>query len=431
MKKLLIISYYWPPSGGAGVQRWLKFVKYLRRFGWEPVVYTPENPEAPADDPSLEKDIPEGLMVVKTKIWEPYAFYKKFTGRKKYDKIKVGLLSENKVPTRTENLSVWIRGNLFIPDARKYWIKPSIKYLKSWLNSHPVDALVSTGPPHSMHRIAQALHTQLNIPWLADFRDPWTSIDFYHELKLSHRSDRLHHRMEKQVLEQADRVLVVSNGMLDDFMKIHQRDYLVIPNGFDDEDTTGGKAELHQKFSIAHIGSMGPARNPLILWQALKELVAEQKEFAAHLEVDLLGQVDHSVREQISSHGLDKFIRYIPYMQHDEVVQFQKKVQVLLLVINQTPNAHLVVTGKIFEYINSGRPIINIGPVDGDAADIINETNTRHSIAYEDVSGLKKIIHDQFLLFLKGENKVNAKNVENYSRLNLTRQLGAVLDEML
>ena len=190
MNRVLIISYYWPPSGGAGVQRWLKFSKYLRDFGWEPVIYTPENPESPDVDKSLLKDIPPGIEVIKKQIWEPYDAYKRFIGQKKDEKIQAGFLSEKKRNPLFENISVWIRGNFFIPDARRFWIKPSIRFLIKYLAAHPVNAIVSTGPPHSMHLIALGLKKKLNIPWLADFRDPWTTIDFYHQLHLTRQADK-------------------------------------------------------------------------------------------------------------------------------------------------------------------------------------------------------------------------------------------------
>ncbi len=157
MKRVLILTYYWPPSGGAGVQRWLKFVKYLREFGWEPIVYTAENPEAPADDDSLEKDIPQNLTILKTPIWEPYDLYKKFTGQASNDRVNAGFLHEKEKPAWSEKLSVWIRGNFFIPDARRFWIKPSIRFLQRYLKTCPVDAIVSTGPPHTMHMIGMGL----------------------------------------------------------------------------------------------------------------------------------------------------------------------------------------------------------------------------------------------------------------------------------
>ena len=223
MKKALVITYYWPPSGGAGVQRWLKFVKYLRSFGWEPVIYTPENPEFPETDHSLDKDVPGQLKVLKQPIWEPYDTYKKILGRRKDEKINAAFLSEKKKNSALENLSVWIRGNFFIPDARKFWIKPSIRFLLHYLQKDPVDVIISTGPPHSMHLIAMKVSGKLGLPWLADFRDPWTNIDFYKDLKLTSWADAIHRRLEKQVLGKADAVTVISPGMAADFSRIHQR----------------------------------------------------------------------------------------------------------------------------------------------------------------------------------------------------------------
>ena len=219
MKKVLIITYYWPPSGGAGVQRWLKFVKYLREFGWEPIVYTPENPEAPAVDESLLKDIPKNLTAIKRPIWEPYNLYKNFIGQKKDERINAGFLTEKKKPGLAEKISVWVRGNWFIPDARKLWITPSIKFLSDYLKRNPVDAIVSTGPPHSMHLIALGLKKKLNLPWLADFRDPWTNIDFYDKLMLTKASDVKHKKMELDVLKNANIITAIGWSMADDLKK--------------------------------------------------------------------------------------------------------------------------------------------------------------------------------------------------------------------
>ena len=178
MKRVLIITYYWPPAGGSAVYRWLKFTKYLREFGWEPVIYTAENGEYTELDPDNVKDIPSGVTVLKQPIWEPYNFYKRFIGQKKTEKINVGFLTEKKKPALAERISVWVRGNFFIPDARCFWVKPSVKYLSAWLAKNPVDMVISSGPPHSMHLIAMKLKKQFNLPWIADFRDPWTNIDF-------------------------------------------------------------------------------------------------------------------------------------------------------------------------------------------------------------------------------------------------------------
>ncbi len=431
MKKVLVITYYWPPSGGAGVQRWLKFVKYLREFGWEPVVYTPENPETPAIDLSLEKDVPADITVLKTKITEPYSAYKKFVGRKKDDNIKAGFLSEKKNPSLTEKIAVWIRGNLFIPDARKYWIKPSVRFLTEWLKENPVEAIISTGPPHSMHLIAKEVAKNAGRPWLADFRDPWTNIDFYKDLMLTRASDRKHRQLEREVLQKADRVVVVSKGMAHDFRNLVTRPIEVITNGYDEEDHQGEPVKQDKHFSIAHIGSMVPARNPVYFWQAVHELLREDHELGKELEIKLIGQVDYSVRELISKLQLEPYVKLINYLPHSEVIRLQKSVQILLLVINHTPNAKMVVTGKIFEYINTGRPILCIGPSDGDAAAILSETDTGMIYDYQDLTGIKNALRSYYARYRAGELEVSGKNLDHYSRRNLTQKLAEVLDEMV
>lgn len=429
MKKVLVITYYWPPSGGAGVQRWLKFAKYLREFGWDPIIYTPENPEVPAEDNSLISDVPDDLTILKTRIWEPYSSYKKFVGRKSSDKIKSGFLSEKKGPSITEKVSVWIRGNLFIPDARKFWIKPSVQFLKNYLIQHPVDAIVSTGPPHSMHLIAMQLAQHLKLPWLADFRDPWTNIDFYQELKLSKTSDRKHHQLEEKVLRMADRVVVATPGMKRDFESILSRSYDVITNGFD-EPMSKQVEHMDELFSIAHIGSMVPARNPEILWQALKELKKENKSFAEKLEIKLIGQIDYSVRESIEVFGLVDHLKTIDYLPHDKVILTQQQSQLLLLLINDSPNANLVLTGKVFEYINANRPIVCIGPTHGDAAALISETNTGITLDYSDLKGLKMAILSFFIRYQEGDLKPKSRDIEKYSRKNLTGDLASILNAL-
>lgn len=430
MKKVLVITYYWPPSGGAGVQRWLKFVKYLRDFGWEPIIYTPENPESPAIDNSLEKDIPDDIAVVKTPINEPYTAYKKFVGRKKDDKIKAGFLSENKKPSITEKVAVWVRGNFFIPDARKFWIKPSIRFLNKWITTNPVDAIVSTGPPHSMHLIAEATAEKNNIPWLADFRDPWTNIDFYKDLMLTKKSDLKHQRLEKGVLSKAKRVVVISRGMAKDFMRLHSRDYDIITNGFDSAGLVSVNNHSGSKFTIAHIGSMVPARNPVTFWKAIHELIQEDAELDSLLEIKLVGQVDYSVKENIAKLELEKYVQLIDYLPHEEVIKLQQQIGVLLLVVNRTPNAKMVVTGKIFEYLNSGRPVLCIGPTDGDAAAILSDTNTGLTCDYDDLSGIINAIRSFFVDYKAGKLAVDGQNIEQYARKNLTAKMAKVLNEM-
>lgn len=426
-RKVLIITYYWPPSGGAGVQRWLKFVKYLRNFGWEPVVYTPENPEYPAIDNSLLKDIPQGIEIVRTPIWEPYSFYKKLVGAKKNERINAGFLSEKKRPGLAERFSIWLRGNFFIPDARKFWINPSIKFLVKYLKQHPVDAIVSTGPPHSMHMIALGVKKRTGLPWLADFRDPWTNIDFYHELMLSSWADRKHHKQEMSVLKKADEVVVISNSMKTDFLKLLKRDYSVITNGYDQDDIAGVDARIDERFSVAHIGTMVKTRNPLLLWEVLSEEVLKDTDFANDLEIKLVGSVDYSVTESIEAAGLGNYVNRISYVPHNEVVKIQQQSQVLLLLINDTPNAKVILPGKFFEYMAARRPILCIGPRDGDAAEVILETNAGYVSEKDDKESIRKAINELYSRFRTGKNIVDSKGIARFSRESLTGRMAECL----
>jgi len=431
MRKVLILTYYWPPSGGAGVQRWLKFTKYLREFGWEPIIYTAENAEYPAIDNSLEKDIPEGVQVLKQAVWEPYAYYKKLIGVNKEEKINAGFLAEKKRPGMAEKFAIWLRGNFFIPDARKFWIKPSIRYLIQYLNHNSVDAIVSTGPPHTMHMIALGLKQKTGLPWLADFRDPWTNIDFYHELMLSGIADRKHHRMELSVLKSADEVVVISKSMKTDFEQLFVRDYTVITNGYDMDDVPSSTIQTDEKFSVAHIGTMVKTRNPVNLWNALSTLVSENKEFADALEIKLAGSVDHTVSESIESAGLSKYVNKISYLPHNEVSKLQQQARVLLLLINDTPNARVILPGKFFEYMAARRPILCIGPMDGDAAEIISETHSGMVVDKDDKEGIKQALQQLFTNFRNNENAVNSKGIEKFSRRELTSAMAKRLNTLV
>ena len=434
MKKVLIITYYWPPSGGAGVQRWLKFVKYLQEFGWEPIVYTAENGEIPEIDDSLYKDIPKSVTVLKTPIWEPYKAYKALVGQKKNEKINAAFLNESKKKSPLNGLAIWIRGNFFIPDARKFWIKPSVKYLTHYLSENKVDAIISSGPPHSMHLIAKELKKKFpGIKWVADFRDPWTNIDFYGDLKLSGWADRKHKRLEKEVLSESDCVISIGRSLNDELMQIigaqgEDPKFKVVTNGYDEDDLVKTEIIKDKKFSIAHIGTLVKSRNPEGLWKVLKELIHENEAFKKELEIKLVGKLDISVKESIEKHGLSSYIRKIDYLPHDKVIEEQQRSKVNLLLVNQTQNAKGILTGKFFEYLSAGAPILAIGPIDGDLAIILNETKAGHISDFNDLNSLKKNILN---LFQNQNITRNETAIKNYSRKNLTKKLSDILNELI
>ena len=426
MKRVLIITYYWPPSGGSGVQRWLKMSKYLPKNGWQPVIYTAEDAEYPVEDPSLEQDVAPEAEVIRRPIVEPYSFYKKFLGMKKGEKVKAGFINEGaKKSGWKENLSVWLRGNLFIPDARCWWVKPSVRFLKRYLKEHPVDAMISTGPPHSMHLIAKALHKKFNIPWVADFRDPWTDIDFYKDLKLTRRSDRKHHRLERQVLSEATRVVTVGWDCAKGLENHGANNVAVITNGYDFFDISNENYQKTSILTMSHIGIIGANRNPEMFWQAISELDIP-------IKIRLIGQIDNSVIESIKRHNIENYVEIIPYIPHNQVIEEQAKSDVLLLFVNNTPNAKGILTGKLFEYIASGRPILCIGPEDGDSARILSETQTGITVDFNDKEKMKSVILDYISKFQENQLITERKEaVEKYSRRNLTKEFVKILNEII
>jgi len=429
-KKVLIITYYWIPSGGAGVQRWVKFAKYLRDFGWEPIIYTPDNPEFPSIDHSFEKDIPSDIQIIKTPIWEPYNFYRQLSG-KKNEPINAGFISENKKQSWKDKLSIWIRGNFLIPDPRRFWIKPSVKFITNYLQENQVDAIITTGPPHSMHRIGLGIKKNFpNLPWLADFRDPWTNIDFYKDLNLSFIADKIHHHQENEIIQKADCVVVVSKGMKDEYELLHPKKIQVISNGYDESDVQAGKLKLDEKFSISHIGTLNAARNPKTLWKILAEICFENQEFKADLQIQLVGKVDFSVIEDINTLNLQNNLLKIDYLSHKEAIAKQQSSRVLLLLINQSGNAKGILTGKFFEYLASKRPIMAIGPTDGDAAAVLNETGAGKMVDFDDETNSRKAILDFYNQFKSKSLNIQTESVERFSRRSLTSELAKLLDTL-
>ncbi|MDD4970929.1 MAG: glycosyltransferase [Paludibacter sp.] len=430
MKKVLIVTYYWIPSGGAGVQRWVKFTKYLRDFGWEPIIYTPENPEYPSIDHSFEKDIPSDITILKTPIWEPYNVYRNLTG-KKNEAINAGFISENKKQGWKDKLSIWIRGNFLIPDPRRFWIKPSVNFLTEYLQKNPVDALITTGPPHSMHMIGLGL--KRNIPalhWVADFRDPWTNIDFYKDLNLTGISDKIHHRLEAKIVSSADQVVVVSNDMKQEYELLKPKKIDVISNGFDEEDGVKENAQLDEKFTISHIGTLNVARNPKTIWKVLSELCNENPEFKTDLQIQLVGKVDFSVLEDIRMLGLQDRLLKIDYLSHSEAIAKQRSSQVLMLLINNSENAKGILTGKFYEYLAAKRPILGVGPTDGDAAEVLHETGGGVMVDFTDEQTMKQSILNYYTQYKSNTLNVQTGPVEKYSRRSLTGQLATLLNSL-
>lgn len=419
MKKVLIITYYWPPSGGGGVMRWLKMSKFLPELGWQPIIYTPQNPDPSVIDESLLKEIHPEIIELKTPIWEPYDFYRKLTGKKSGTKFKAGYISEASEGNWKSRLSVFIRGNLLIPDPRKFWIKPSVKFLSKYLKENPVDLIISTGPPHSMHVIAIGLKKKFDIPWIADFRDPWTDIDFYHKLKLTWLADKRHKTLEKMVLLTADHVVTVSPGCAADLERITHRKIEVIYNGFDPTDYDFDKPEPDKNFTISHFGAFNKDRNPASLWIALNQISETNESFKKLLRIQLIGQTDESIINDINRNNLSGNLVLKEHLPHQEGLAELSKSQVLLLPLNDAPNVKGILPGKMYEYMALRRPILALGPTDADYAGILRETNAGVPLNFDDVKGIRETLQNYFQCFQENKLEVESGAYEKYSRKNL------------
>ena len=431
MKRLLIITYYWPPMGGGGVQRWLKFSRYLRHYGWEPVIYTPSNADVANMDDSLLSDVPENLQVIKRPIWEPFDLYKKLTGKSKDEKVQPGFLQESQANPGMQKISVWIRGNLFIPDAKRFWIKPSVRFLTSYLKKNKIDAVISTGPPHSNHMIAMALKRKTGIKWLADFRDPWTNIDYYDKLMLTKWADKRHHSLEKKVLHSADRVVTVSWSWADDFYKSTGIKPHVVTNGFDPADFDfQSDRKQNDKLTLTHIGSLNKDRNPLSLWKALSLLIGSQINLEQKLRIKLIGPTDISVFEETRKYNLEAIVEHIQHLPHKEVLKEVRNADVLLLPLNNTPNISGVVPGKLYEYLASLRPILCIGSPEGDSARIIKMAEAGKVFDFTDVDGIKACLADYLNLHAGSGLRDNITVPDQFSRKYLAGEIARLLDEI-
>ena len=424
MKKALIICYYWPPAGGPGVQRWLKFVKYLRDFEVEPVVYVPENPHYPIKDTSLEREIPADIEILKTPIFEPYGLAKLFS-KESTQQISAGIIKPKTKQSFLQKLMLFIRGNLFIPDARMWWVKPSVNFLSDYLSKNTVDLIITTGPPHSLHLIGLALKNQTGLKWLADFRDPWTTIGYQKKLKLTKWTTKKHAHLEFEVLNSADHILVTSPTTQSDFQKTTDTPISCITNGFDTQYSPA--VELNKAFTLAHIGSLLEDRNPLILWEILKELADELPHFFEDLKIELTGRIGASVVDFIRLNGLADNLLLPGYVNHKEAIQKQHSAQILLLIEIDSQETEAIIPGKLFEYLAARRPILAIGPKNSDIASILEKSEGGDYFNYQQKQELKQYIKLKYDLYRNMGIPSTSGNVAAYSRKNLTRDLAELI----
>ncbi|MCG8411829.1 MAG: glycosyltransferase family 4 protein [Bacteroidales bacterium] len=428
-RTVLIISYYWPSSGGGGVQRWLKFAKYLPQNNWNVHVLVPKNADYPSYDPSLEKDIPNSVTVHKCRIWEPYNLFRVFTNREKGSKVNAGQFFDVGKQSLKDKIALWIRGNFLIPDPRVFWKYFAYKKGKKLIPSINPDIIITTGPPHSVHLIGLAIKKRFNLPWIADFRDPWSQLDILEKCYSSRLAIGMQKRLESKVLRSADTVLTVSSTWGAELTELGSVRTEVITNGFDQEDFKNYESKRNEKFRIVHTGIITSLRNPEAFWETLNEICAENELFRDKLDLFFIGNLDPGVKNSVTQYRyLANKFNYSGYVTHDKVICEYETSELLLVLLNKSKNALGHIPGKIFEYLATNKPILALGPTQGDAAKIIG--NHGATCDFDDKNAIKQYVLKVWENYIKKEN-YTFDSAMKYSRQNLTKELSGIMQDML
>lgn len=431
-KKVLIVTYYWPPAGGPGVQRWLKFAKYLRENDWEPVVLTTRKGWYPLTDITLENDVPKDLTVIKTNSFEPLKYYSVLSKEGK-DATNFGMVGYRESQGLFKKVSRFIRANLFVPDARRGWNYFAVRAASGLIRRDKIDIIITTGPPHSSHLIGLELKELFDIPWMADFRDPWVKMlynDFLPRLNLVKSYDV---GLEKKVIEAADCIITISERLKHELTGIPQKT-VVLPNGYDDDDFKDLTSRDSTHFTLVHTGSLGVYQNSEGLWRALQELTSEDKSFKNDLKIELVGKTDDFLIKRAWHHQLADNIKTHPYVNHDEVVKRMVDSSMLLFIIANVSNNEMIIGGKLLEYLAAQRPLLALGPVDGEAANLLKDYTSFAMYDYDDSLRIKNEVRKIYQLWKVQNNgglSQHNQRINDFSRKNLTRKLSSILNTLV
>lgn len=424
MKKVLIITYYWPPAGGPGVQRWLKLSKYLQEYDAEVHVLSVEPSMAtyPLRDESLAGEIGERVTVHYSKTRELFSLYKKTSGRKEVP--FSGFANESDKPGPRQKLARFVRGNFFLPDARKAWNRFAVAKASEIIREHTISTIITTSPPHSTQLIGLHLKKKLKVNWIADFRDPWTDIYYYDKMYPTALARSIDRKWERSVLENADTVITVSNDVKRLFLeksdRLNSEKFKIVPNGFDPADFAGlNKVRNTGKFTILYAGTL---TDQYPLEGFLKSL--ENSELSDKVELKFIGRQDENSMKLLSEYSKKLNIIRGEYIPKSELNQELINSDALLLIIPDIGNNKGILTGKLFDYLGAGKPILCIGPKDGDAAEIIDQASAGHTFSYENFEELNNVLRS----WMSNENVASKSAIiQNYSRSKQAKEIANLL----
>ncbi len=429
-KRVLVVTYYWPPSGGSGVQRWLKFSRYLPEFGWDATVVTPENPDFPVRDESLLAEVGPDTEVIRLPIWEPYAAYRQLTGAKPGENFGAG---PDKSPSLLKRFSTWVRANFFVPDPRVYWVRPTVKAIAEYLTRASVDAIVTTGPPHSVHLIGLGLKRRFPaLPWILDVRDPWSQFDVHLAFGPGARARAENERLERTCLAAADVVLGTAPSMPDSLEPFDSSKYRCVTNGYDESDfpeVQAASAKTTGRFHLYHTGLLNAVRNPVAVWEALGRMCAHDARFAERLHVYLIGTVAGEVRRSLADQpGLRGRWTIEPWMDHATLLGRYADADAFLLCPNRSDNARSQINGKLFEYLAMRRPILHVGPFDSDNTRLLDEAHAGLTVMPGDRQGMIGALEQlSGGRFNASEHAFSDRVIRRFSRRATAEQLSGVL----
>lgn len=433
-KTILLVSYYWPPAGGISVLRTLKIAKFLSKLGWKTVVLTVDNPQYPIIDQNNLKDVPSNCTILKAKAFQPFNLYKKLTGRSKNDTL-ANVTNANEQNTGViHKFSVWLRANFFIPDARVFWKNNAIEVASEYLKNNKIDAIFSDGPPHTNTLIACKLSKKFNLPWLMDWQDPWTEVDYYTQFPIGKRANKIHHKLEKECIEQCSQMTIVSPTWKKDVEKLGAKNTTLVYWGYDSEDFTSIKKTPNNKFTISHLGLLGDDRIPENVLKAVQELIQENDEFKNDINITFVGTVTNKVQLIINELDINNYCSIHKQIPRKEALELILNSAINLLLLNIAPNAKGRVPGKLFEYLYARNVILNLGPVDCDVEVILSDTELGKTFNYSDKEGIKSFILSKYQNWIKNKNlhsSISDDKIEVYSMKHQFETIDRLLNQMI
>ncbi|RED96633.1 glycosyltransferase family 4 protein [Marinoscillum furvescens] len=433
-KRVLIITYYWPPSAGVGVQRWMHFALNLVKEGYEPIVFTPSNPQFDLTDQGLCDKV-ASIETITAPIWEPFNFFHNVTGGRNKQNVKQGLVLEKSKKSLLDSMIIWGRGNLFLPDPRVFWVNSSVKKLQKIIIQRDVDTIITTGPPHSVHLIGlklKKLHSFVR--WFADFRDPWSDWDVLDKLKVGRLARSYHQKMERKVLQNADQVITVSNRLASELAlkAVTKKPIEVIANGISDHRTNINHqtSNTSNKFVVGYFGMLNELRDPSSFWDVLESLCKSHPDFHDALEIRIGGIVSQSIRERLEQNDILKSkVRFLGYLTHEEVFKEYANCSLLLLLLNKSSNAKWILPMKFFEYLTVAKPILALGPLDSDLAEIMEGKSIGRILEFDQQSEMRSFL----LSIFSNTHQLNQEDyiglLKAFSRSQQTKELTRLLDK--